>query len=574
MTRVSMRLWLALAFALAAAATAVVAGETMTRRSEAEFERQAERSALLHATQAREAVVRGIRRGDHTQVARAVAERRDIAVFLLDRRGRPITPERSNQTSLASVPGRSAAVDAALAGRSVVRTFERGTRATAAVPLPGQRAAVLLTFAAAPGYAAPMVVFEDQLLIAVVLGLLVGAAIGTIVAATIASRLRRIAVAAEAIEGGRLDVPVRTRIGDEVGQLAVTFDRMRTRLHESVSTLRSEQARLRRLLERLDQGVVAIDPDLRVEVVNGAAGRLLGEEALAEGDQLPEPWPDFPLRHFALELHRPGATMQNVRVAPSEELSYTLFGIPAGDAFGTAVLVITDVSELERRERVEREFVANAAHELRTPVAAITAAIEVLQSGAKELPAERDRFLAILDRQSARLARLGRALLVLARAQASEAQPRLGPLELRPLLEEVADGLRVHEGVDVEVDCPRGLTVLAERDLVEQVLSNLAANASKHTENGRITVTARPDASDRIAIEVSDTGDGIPLDERDRIFDRFYRSGSRDSDGFGLGLAIVRQAVRVLGGTVEIGGGPAGGTTVRVTLPQARVEVA
>jgi len=223
---------------------------------------------------------------------------------------------------------------------------------------------------------------------------------------------------------------------------------------------------------------------------------------------------------------------------------------------------------------VEREFVANAAHELRTPVAAITAAIEVLQSGAKELPAERDRFLAILERQSARLARLGRALLVLARAQSNEAQPRLEPLELYPLLEDVADGLRLHEGVDVEVDCPRGLTVLAERDLVEQVLSNLAANASKHTENGRITVTARPDASDRIAIEGSDTGDGIPLDERDRIFDRFYRSGSRDSDGFGLGLAIVRQAVRVLGGTVEIGDGPAGGTTVRVTLPQARVEVA
>jgi len=568
-----MRLWLALAFALAAAATAVVAGETMTRRSEAEFERQAERSALQHTTQAREAVIRGIRRGDHAEVARAVAERRDIAVFLLDRRGQPVTPERSNQTSLASVPGRAAAVDAALAGRSVVRTFERGTRATAAVPLPGERAAVLLTFAVAPGYAAPMVVFEDQLLIAVVFGLLVGAAIGTIVAATIASRLRRIAVAAEAIERGEFHVPVPTRGGDEVGQLAVTFDRMRERLRESVTRLRSEQARLRRLLERLDQGVVAIDSGLRVEVVNGAAGRLLGEEALAEGDQLPEPWPDFPLRHFALELHRPGASLQNVRVA-SGELSYTLVGIPAGDAFGTAVLVITDVSELERRERVEREFVANAAHELRTPVAAITAAIEVLQSGAKELPAERDRFLAILDRQSARLARLGRALLVLARAQSSEAQPRLAPLELRPLLEEVADGLRLHEGADVEVDCPSGLAVLAERDLVEQVLSNLAANASKHTENGRITVAARVDASGRISVEVSDTGDGIPLDERDRIFDRFYRSGSRDSDGFGLGLAIVRQAVRVLGGTVEIAGGPEGGTTVRVTLPQARVEVA
>ncbi len=565
----SMRLWLALAFALVAGVTAVVAGETMTKRAEHQFKREAERSALAQTRAARAAIAAGVQRGSQEDVVRSAAERRGLALFLLDRKGRPVTAVRSHQTDLASLPQRARATEAALSGRSFVASFDSGRRTVAAVPLPWDGAAALLSFKTQPGYAVPMLVFKEQLLLAVVAALLLGGLIGTAVAWAIASRLRRIAAAAEAVERGEFRTPLPTGLRDEVGDLAATFGRMRMRLEESVGKVTAEQARLRRLLERLDQGVVAVDEDLRVELVNMAAGRLLGNERLREGDPLPEPWPDFPLRHFAADLHKPGAVIKNIRVAPGDGLGYTLFGIPAGSGFKTAVLVITDVSELERRERVQREFVANAAHELRTPVTAITSAIEVLQAGAKELPAERDRFLEILDRQSARLARLGRALLVLARAQSSEAEPQLQPMELCPLLEDVAAGLRTHEGVEVEVECTDGLIVMAERDLVEQVLANLATNASHHTQAGSIRVLGRALPGGGVAIEVIDTGPGIAPDERARIFDRFYRGGSRDSQGFGLGLAIVRQSVRVLGGTVEIDSTRPSGTTVRVTLPEA-----
>src|SRR5207302_6082312 len=121
-----------------------------------------------------------------------------------------------------------------------------------------------------------------------------------------------------------------------------------------------------------------------------------------------------------------------------EERALALVGIPAQPEGDTVLIVLDDLSEEERRELAEREFVTNAAHELRTPLTTIIGAVEVLQAGAKEHPAERDRFLAHIEREAARLARLAHALLSLARAHAGEEHPRLEPTLLEPLLREVA----------------------------------------------------------------------------------------------------------------------------------------
>jgi signal transduction histidine kinase len=227
----------------------------------------------------------------------------------------------------------------------------------------------------------------------------------------------------------------------------------------------------------------------------------------------------------------------------------------------------TRVFELgERRERAEREFVMNAAHELRTPLAAIVSAIEVLQSGAKELPEERDAFLADIQRESDRLSRLVHALLVLARAQTGQETVSLERVRLRPIFEEIAQSLHPDDGVAVEVRCPPELSVLAARDLLEQAFSNLAANAAKHTHSGRIEFAAAPAAEGWVAAEVRDTGVGIQREEHDRVVDRFYRGEGRGADGFGLGLAIVDEAVSALGGKMEMESSPGEGTTVRVLL--------
>ena len=238
---------------------------------------------------------------------------------------------------------------------------------------------------------------------------------------------------------------------------------------------------------------------------------------------------------------------------------------------GPELLLVTarDVTENARRGRAEREFVANAAHELLTPLAAMNAAIDVLQSGAKEIPAERDAFLADLEREVDRLGRLAHALLVLARVQATQGAVHLHPVELSPLVHEVAQSLRAGAEVEIDVVCDEELAVLAQRDLLERALTNLAENAVAHTARGCIVLAARPRTDGRVEIEVRDTGTGMPPDERERAFERFYRTGARGGEGFGLGLAIVREVVRVLDGAIEIESEPGVGTAVRLTLPAA-----
>jgi signal transduction histidine kinase len=219
----------------------------------------------------------------------------------------------------------------------------------------------------------------------------------------------------------------------------------------------------------------------------------------------------------------------------------------------------------EQRERAERDFVTNAAHELQTPIAAIASAIQVLQAGAKENEADRDRFLDHIEAACGRLDRLTRALLVLARAQAGHERPPAELVEVEPLLRTVAHALP--PGAQITVACPEDVAVIANKPLLEQALVNLGANAVKYTK-GRVLLTAEQHDG-RVRLHVRDEGSGIDASERPRVFERFYR-GRGERDGFGLGLAIVAEAVQALDGRLELESGD-GGTRVSISLPAASI---
>ncbi len=161
-------------------------------------------------------------------------------------------------------------------------------------------------------------------------------------------------------------------------------------------------------------------------------------------------------------------------------------------------------------------------------------------------------------------------MLTLARAHAGQEQPRAEAVELAPLLREVAAGLRPRSDVSVDVEAPEGLTVQANRDLLEHALRNLGENAAKHTTRGSVVLRAY-DRAGAITLEVEDSGPGISPEAQRHVFDRFYR-GERDADGFGLGLAIVRESVRTLGGRIELDSSPGEGTIFRIVLARARVR--
>jgi PAS domain S-box-containing protein len=267
-----------------------------------------------------------------------------------------------------------------------------------------------------------------------------------------------------------------------------------------------------------------------------------------------------------LELGR--AQLGEFRLRHRDGHWLALDGALATIAVDASQLLLVTAREVTDRVRAEREFVANAAHELLTPLAAMNAALEVLQAGAKDVAEDRDAFLADLSREVDRLGRLAHALLVLARVQATGESLHRSRVELRPLMLEVAETLGARTHVPIEVVC-NGNAVLAERDLLERALSNLVANAIAHTRQGSIVLTVERPNDGQVGIEVRDTGCGMPPALRARAFERFYRVGAREDGRFGLGLSIVQEIMRVLDGSVEIESELGVGTAVRLVLPEA-----
>jgi signal transduction histidine kinase len=333
----------------------------------------------------------------------------------------------------------------------------------------------------------------------------------------------------------------------------------RTRLFEEAE--RSRLA-LHAVLDRLGEAVLVVDRPLTISYANREAHELFGRQRLI-GLELPDPWPELRLRSLARAQLEREAEPCSVSATLADARTLDVGAIPDE---GRVVLVLRDVTRRERQERLEREFVQNASHELRTPLAAIAAAIDALQVGAKEKASERDYLLSGVEGEVARLSRLVDALLLLARAQGDPGSFACDEVDLEQLLDGIVSRLQPRPGVRVQTACGP-CTVHGDRTLLEAAISNLAQNAVRHTEHGTIELACAVDADGGgVTISVSDTGDGMTDEVRSRATERFYR-GAVDGNGFGLGLALARQIVDVLGGELAIEPRRPHGTTMSIRLP-------
>lgn len=561
----SMRWWLALAFAGIAALTALAVAQVFTARSESAIRERAQElvagAAVAAAAQIPpEATVASIR-----ESTARFGESRDLALFAFGSDGSLVTPPQARGISVQELPNFETLLATALEGRRSVETIADGRLVTVALPLRRESSAALIAVASRSELEDALGIVRDEIVSAALWATAIGALVGLVVALLITRRLRRIAAAAAEIERGRFDQALTPRFPDELGALAGTIDRMRGRLRNSFERLEGERHRLQRLLEQLQEGVIAVDRTLTVEFANSRA-RLLLNPGLASGQPLPDPWPTPSLRAAVRSLFDPGAAPKTIRVHPTPERTYTVGLLPPGPA-AAAVVVVTDVTSRERRERAEREFVMNAAHELRTPLSAISSAVEVLQHGAKEDAVDRDRFLAIVERQTNRLTRLVRALLTLAHAQTRSGAIRLEDVPVAPLVQELAAGLD-EPNVTVDVCCDH-VVVIAHADLLRHALENLTANALKHAAGQGLALRVAHVGGNRVRIEVADRGPGMTTEDAEKAFDRFYRARSSDGEGFGLGLSIAREVVRVMDGTLAIDSRIGDGTTVSIELESA-----
>jgi signal transduction histidine kinase/HAMP domain-containing protein len=392
---------------------------------------------------------------------------------------------------------------------------------------------------------------------ALVVGVFIAILVGFLVASLITHRMTRLARSAENMAAGSLDVPLHITGRDEVGDLARALDKMRTALQDSFQVLSSQRDRLAAIFDGLTDAVMVVDNDGTVRFSNRSAS----EEFAVEGAAPPEAMVPY-LRQAAEQGHAE---------APALRIDDRVYGLQAREvpAEQGVLVVVRDRTEEERRELSEREFVSNAAHELRNPLAGISGAIEVLQAGAKDDPEALEHFLRRLSADAERMSRLMESLLTLARVEAlGEGETEV--VDVPGAASDAVAAVQPPDGVEVRVDVEPGLSANGDPMLLRQVLIGLLTNAIRHTPSPGAVILRGSSGNGEVVLAVADSGTGIPPEDVNRIFERFYRSGeSLAHEGFGLGLAIAKRMVDVMGGEIGASSEKGRGSTFWVRLPAA-----
>jgi len=431
--------------------------------------------------------------------------------------------------------------------------------------------------------------------------------------------IARITATARSLSQGDLSARPEVSGSDEVALLAQSLNQMRRNLAAQLDTIDRQRRTLSSLLAQLHEGVVVAGQDGRIVLVNPTAARLLqmpGNAAQQNGDRpgllvqecvghagirrlltptaggLPpgdesrlnifSGMPAIQEQRFTIEhpqgnvvvLARASDILLPSREAPSGA-SETGLETEQKTAMSGRLLVLTDITELTRTIQVKADFVANASHELRTPLAAIRAAVETLMSiDVAHNTASAQQLMSVIDRHSTRLEEMVSDLLDLSRLEAPGAHFEAEAVRLTEVIADLNEryASRLHEKrLHWHTAAPPEDEMLVSAQLLRLVLDNLVDNAIKFTDEGGHIRLLCERRNDTMCITVADDGCGIPPEDHDRVFERFYqveRSRTGTSRGTGLGLAIVRHSVNAMGGAVELESAPGQGTRIMIRVPQ------
>jgi len=407
--------------------------------------------------------------------------------------------------------------------------------------------------------------------------LIVAGALGFAFSEFIGRRVRAMSKAAAAIAGGDFSQRLPTGlVPDEVGQLAESYNQMAVRLGEAFSAIKLREREMTAVVESMAEGVVAFDSAGTVRVMNREAARLLEDPDVRLVGA-----PARAITGDARVLDVIAVGLSGAGVSATAELdghTVLMHCTPlVSDTGGNqgAVLLIADVTEQKRLEDAQRRFVANASHEMRTPIAALKGLLELLEDGAINEPDVATDFVHTMQLEVDRLGRLVADLLTLAQLEAGSFKLRQQPESASLLAEEVVRVMRTladRRGVALAVELPDGdVEVECDRDRVVQVLLGFVDNALKHSEQGQ-HVTVRVSVRGQCALfEVADQGPGIEPELAERIFDRFFRADESRAapHGAGLGLSIAKEIVEAHGSTIRLSETPGGGATFGFELPIA-----
>ncbi|MBF0239960.1 MAG: PAS domain-containing protein [SAR324 cluster bacterium] len=416
----------------------------------------------------------------------------------------------------------------------------------------------------------------DGVLILALLSML----ISFLISRGISRPLERIREGAKQFASGNFMEKLPSHHSEEIDDLVHTLNQMVDKLNDQIQQITHQRNEKELILNNMKEGVLAVDHDENIMDINPAAAKIMGvQDFHVKGRHLLELTRNRDLKRFinrTLESDHP--IQDEIAFWNENELTLQISGMALRDIHGNRIgslIVFSDVSRIRKLEHIRSEFVANVSHELKTPITSIQGAVETLLDGASQTPADLERFLKMIERQSHRLLALIEDLLDLSRIE-QDAEQGLVELTHFALGDVVTTALQNCHGIIedkqmiVDNRTSDSIKIHANPLLMEQALTNLLTNAFKYSDPGKTVTIDASEQNQRIMIHVQDQGWGIPDAHLPRLFERFYRvdkSRSREMGGTGLGLAIVKHIVHAHKGQLSVKSELRKGSVFTIEIP-------
>ncbi len=408
---------------------------------------------------------------------------------------------------------------------------------------------------------------------ATIIALVLTVFLGMILSSGITKPIKELTLKAEEMSKGDFEQKVSVKSNDEIGQLGNMFNFLIDELKLSMSNLEQEKSKLETTFKYMADGILTVGIDGNIIHSNPVAKQLLSLKSEEEKYDDVVKNVDNKLLLSNLKAKKYHGTEILEQNGETYNIDYAPF-MNNQNKIGGVIIVFKNITEQYKIDKLQREFVANVSHELKTPITTIKSYTETLLEGALQERQLAEDFLTVINSESDRMSRLVSDLLKLSRMDYEQTKWKKDKINVTSTIEDISKKLQIqakYKNIDIHLDLPEEMNICFDRDGFEQVILNIAGNAIKYTpEGGNVWLSAYKKLN-KVYISIKDDGIGIPKEDQARVFERFYRvdkARSRELGGTGLGLSIAQQIAEAHDSTITINGELKIGTEIIITIPE------